>query len=67
MVTPVDPGTGTGTLTRGFAARGCHVTGIDVAAPMPDQAAVLERSPSGLRAVGPQPGLTPILPGGVGI
>lgn len=29
-----DLGTGTGTLARGFAERGCRVVGIDVAAPM---------------------------------
>lgn len=28
-VTLLDIGTGTGTLARGFAGRGCHVTGID--------------------------------------
>jgi SAM-dependent methyltransferase len=30
----VDLGTGTGTLARGFALRGCKVTGIDVAEPL---------------------------------
>lgn len=30
----VDLGTGTGTLARGFAARGCAVTGLDVSADM---------------------------------
>ena len=30
----VDLGTGTGTLARGFAERGCNVIGIDIAAQM---------------------------------
>ena len=34
----VDVGTGTGTLARRFAARGCDVIGLDPAAPMLDQA-----------------------------
>jgi len=34
----VDVGTGTGTLARGFAERGCKVTGIDIAAQMLEQA-----------------------------
>jgi SAM-dependent methyltransferase len=34
----VDLGTGTGTLARGFAQRGCQVIGIDPAAPLLDQA-----------------------------
>jgi len=37
----VDLGTGTGTLARGFAARGAHCIGIDPAAPMLDQARTL--------------------------
>ena len=37
----VDLGTGTGTLARGFAARGAHCIGIDPAAPMLDQARAL--------------------------
>lgn len=36
--TVVDLGTGTGTLARGFAARGCKVIGIDPAAPLLEQA-----------------------------
>jgi SAM-dependent methyltransferase len=34
----VDVGTGTGTLARGFAARGCEVVGIDPSEPMLDEA-----------------------------
>lgn len=34
----VDLGTGTGTLARGFARRGCAVIGIDPAAPLMEQA-----------------------------
>jgi len=34
----LDLGTGTGTLARGFALRGCHVTGIDRSAQMLEQA-----------------------------
>ena len=34
----VDLGTGTGTLARGFARRGCVVTGIDPAPTMLDEA-----------------------------
>lgn len=34
----VDLGTGTGTLARGFAARGCNVTGIDISAQLLEQA-----------------------------
>jgi SAM-dependent methyltransferase len=37
----VDLGTGTGTLARGFARRGCRVIGIDPAAPMLAQARLL--------------------------
>lgn len=36
--TLVDLGTGTGTLARGFARRGCRVIGIDISAPLLDQA-----------------------------
>lgn len=39
----VDLGTGTGSLARGFASRGCRVTGIDPAAEMLDQARRLGR------------------------
>ena len=39
----VDLGTGTGALARGFAARGCRVTGIDPAAPLLDEARELGR------------------------
>ncbi|MBE2231896.1 MAG: class I SAM-dependent methyltransferase [Anaerolinea sp.] len=39
----LDLGTGTGTLARGFALQGCHVTGVDVAAPQLAQAAELDR------------------------
>ena len=38
----VDLGTGTGTLARGFARRGCEVTGIDPAAEMLEQARALD-------------------------
>ncbi|MGA3218828.1 MAG: class I SAM-dependent methyltransferase [Acidimicrobiales bacterium] len=38
----VDVGTGTGTLARGFAQRGCHVVGIDPARAMIDQASRLD-------------------------
>lgn len=34
----VDVGTGTGTLARGFAARGCEVVGIDPSEPMLEEA-----------------------------
>ena len=36
--TLVDVGTGTGTLARGFAARGCRVIGVDPSAPLLAQA-----------------------------
>jgi hypothetical protein len=39
----VDLGTGTGTLARGFARRGCRVTGIDPSASMLEQARRLDR------------------------
>ncbi len=38
----VDLGTGTGTLARGFARRGCEVVGLDPAAPMLDTARALD-------------------------
>lgn len=38
----VDLGTGTGTLARGFARRGCRVTGIDPAAALMEQAGALD-------------------------
>jgi SAM-dependent methyltransferase len=38
----VDLGTGTGTLARGLARRGCRVTGIDPAAPLLEQAHALD-------------------------
>ncbi len=38
----VDLGTGTGTLGRGFARRGCRVIGIDPAAEMLEQAKALD-------------------------
>jgi ubiquinone/menaquinone biosynthesis C-methylase UbiE len=38
----VDLGTGTGTLARGFAQRGCEVTGIDPAEAMLEQARALD-------------------------
>ncbi|MEZ4768499.1 MAG: class I SAM-dependent methyltransferase [Caldilineales bacterium] len=39
----LDLGTGTGTLARGFARRGCQVTGVDVAAEQLAQAGELDR------------------------
>lgn len=39
----VDLGTGTGTLARGFALRGCRVTVIDPSASMMEQARVLDQ------------------------
>lgn len=39
----VDLGTGTGTLARGFAVRGCRVVGIDPAEAMLEQARELDR------------------------
>jgi SAM-dependent methyltransferase len=44
----VDLGTGTGTLARGFAARGCDVLGIDPADPLLEEARKLSAS-AGLR------------------
>ncbi|MBW4616256.1 MAG: class I SAM-dependent methyltransferase [Desmonostoc vinosum HA7617-LM4] len=40
----VDLGTGTGTLARGFAARGCHVIGIDPSVSLLEQARQLDQS-----------------------
>lgn len=40
----VDLGTGTGTLARGFARRGCHVVGIDPSPAMLEQARLLGES-----------------------
>jgi SAM-dependent methyltransferase len=40
----VDLGTGTGSLARGFARRGCQVIGIDIAAPQLEQARALDRA-----------------------
>jgi len=39
----LDLGTGTGTLARGFALRGCHVTGIDPSAEMMEQAKEMDK------------------------
>ncbi len=39
----VDLGTGTGTLARGFAARGCQVTGIDHGQPLLEEARQLDQ------------------------
>jgi SAM-dependent methyltransferase len=44
----VDLGTGTGTLARGLARRGCIVTGVDPAAAMLDEARRLD-APAGVR------------------
>lgn len=38
----LDLGTGTGTLARSFALQGCHVTGIDKAAPLMEEAKRLD-------------------------
>ncbi|MEM6284148.1 MAG: methyltransferase domain-containing protein [Chloroflexota bacterium] len=40
--TVLDVGTGTGTLARGIAQAGSDVTGVDIAAPMMEQAKVLD-------------------------
>jgi SAM-dependent methyltransferase len=40
----VDVGTGTGTVARGFAGRGCHVIGIDPSTELLDQARQLDRA-----------------------
>ena len=40
----LDLGTGTGTLARGFAARGCRVIGLDPATAMLEQANALSRA-----------------------
>src|SRR5512140_794616 len=40
----LDLGTGTGTLARGLAARGCRVIGLDPATPMLEQAVALSRA-----------------------
>ena len=40
----LDLGTGTGTIARGLALRGCAVTGLDRSAPLMEQAAELDRS-----------------------
>ncbi len=34
----LDLGTGTGTLARGFALRGCQVTGLDPSVPLTEEA-----------------------------
>lgn len=39
----IDLGTGTGTLARGFAGRGCKVIGMDISAPMLEQARELSK------------------------
>jgi ubiquinone/menaquinone biosynthesis C-methylase UbiE len=39
----VDLGTGTGSLARLFAQRGCEVTGVDIAVPLLEQARQLDR------------------------
>jgi SAM-dependent methyltransferase len=40
----LDLGTGTGSLARGFARRGAHVTGLDPAAPLLEEARKLDRA-----------------------
>lgn len=39
----LDLGTGTGTIARGLATRGCEVTGLDRSTPLMEQAAELDR------------------------
>ena len=39
----LDLGTGTGTIARGLATRGCEVTGLDRSGPLMEQAAELDR------------------------
>src|SRR5207248_2881875 len=39
----LDLGTGTGNVARGFAMRGCSVTGLDKCGPLLDQAKLLDR------------------------
>jgi SAM-dependent methyltransferase len=40
----LDLGTGTGTIARGLALRGCEVTGLDRSVPLMEQAAELDRA-----------------------
>jgi SAM-dependent methyltransferase len=40
----LDLGTGTGTIARGLALRGCEVTGLDRSTPLMEQAAELDRA-----------------------
>jgi SAM-dependent methyltransferase len=40
----LDLGTGTGTVARGLASRGCEMTGLDRSAPLMEQAAELDRA-----------------------
>jgi SAM-dependent methyltransferase len=40
----LDLGTGTGTIARGLALRGCEVTGLDRSTPLMEQAAELDRN-----------------------
>ncbi len=42
MQSLLDIGTGTGTLARGFARRGCHVTALDPALPLMEQARLMD-------------------------
>jgi SAM-dependent methyltransferase len=57
----LDLGTGTGTLARGFSRRGCRVTGLDLAAPLLQQARHLDRQAGVtveyVQAVAERPGL----------
>ena len=43
-ISALDLGTGTGTVARGLALRGCEVTGLDRSLPLMEQAAELDRS-----------------------
>ncbi len=59
----LDLGTGTGTIARGLAIRGCEVTGLDRSAPLMKQAAELDRGAGAVvkyvNAAAEQTGLAP--------
>src|ERR1700692_4372028 len=44
----LDVGTGTGTIARGLALRGCEVTGLDRSVPLMEEAAELDRGAGGV-------------------
>jgi SAM-dependent methyltransferase len=60
----VDLGTGTGSLARLFAQRGCEVTGVDIAAPLLEQARRLDREAGVQIAYVEAPAEATGLPGG---